>query len=141
MLDHPDPQPMSATRAGCAEPGDEAGDLGEPLLGELVEEHGPVDPLDEGPELLAVGGVFDAAAGAEGVQYLGQRPGDAGQALGEWRHEGEAVGIGQHLSMPQREAEPAAGRDAAAAGGEDAGDGLLVEPFPGVAFGDPRTWR
>jgi len=51
MLDHPDPQPMSATRAGCAEPGDEAGDLGEPLLGELVEEHGPVDPLDEGPEL------------------------------------------------------------------------------------------
>ena len=136
IADHPDPQPMSATRAagGGREPLDQAGNAGEPFLGQQIDEHGPVDPGDKRAQLFAVGAEGNSVAGPERAQDVGDGSRYPGESLAERGQEGQAVWIDQDLRVARRQSEARFG--GSFLHDQDARHGLLFEPLLGVAFVD-----
>ncbi len=134
---HRDGRPAGAGRdvrhtAAGLEPSVDIGDGREPLLREQVAEHGPVGQLLRLDE-TRVHRPFDAFAGAVGGGDRGQH--QAGRPDGPDHRRGgaQAVGIEEGLGVAGREREAAdVGFGGRVIDLEDAGRGLLLQPFAGV---------
>jgi hypothetical protein len=115
----------------------DGGQGGQPFGGEQVLEHRAVEPGDAVPEVHAVVGVGDAGAGPERV---GDGRGEQAQPepeLGGGAQVVRAVGVEQHGGVRLGQREGALVRVGGVRGdGEDAGGGLLFQPFPGVPLVD-----
>ena len=114
----------------------EAGDLGEPLLGQQVQEQGPVEAGDAVAQLRPVGLVGHTGAGAKRVEHLGQRLGDTDEQRRQRGHERQAVVVGQHLGMRRWEPVHAGVRTAGNLDGDNPGHRLVVEPLCRVPLVD-----
>jgi len=118
------------------------GDRGQPLGGELVDEHRPVERRDPLAHVGAVVGVGHALAGAEGLDHLLDRRQGPDRDLGHRRRVAQAVGVEERLAVAL--GQPVAAlprRRGVVVGLEQAADGLLLEPLPGVALVDARPFR
>ncbi len=135
MLDQPTPQPTSSTRAGAASQHRvQVRDRGQPGLRELVGERRPVEAALAVAHVVAVAAEADPRAVSERLEHGGQH--GAGPA-GEQRDRCDvqrALLVGQPHGMPGGQRVAARVRVLGRrVHGEKAGDGLLLEPLPGVA--------
>ena len=64
----------------------------------------------------------------------GSALGDAHHAERQRRHEGQALGAEQRLGVARRKGETASAGIGATAHLQDAGDSLVLQPFPGVGL-------
>ena len=116
----------------------------DPVTPELVQEQGPVRPADAPSQVGSVVAVGHPAAGDEGVEDSGERPGHTHHPRCQRRLVAQAGAVEEDFSVAGREAVAAdltggivlAGRAGQAYHGENAGDGLLFEPLLRVAQGD-----
>ena len=128
---------MSATRAGGSRPqaGVHVGDRGEPVLGQLVDEHRPVEGRDALARVDAVVRVGDALAGAEGRDHLVDRLQHADRQLRHGAQVHGAVPVQQRLAvLGGHRVAARVRRRRGVVDRQHAGDGLLLEPLARVAL-------
>ncbi len=92
--------------------------------------------------LAGVGAVLppaDSAARAEGLQHEVDLLDEADRRAGERRDVPEVEHVGQRRDVPVRERVAALRRSGPLVGQQDAGHGLLLQPFAGVAFSRARA--
>ena len=96
-------------------------------------EHGPVERGDAVPQVPPVVGVRDARSGAEGLDHGRGGQGDTEGELSRGAEVGRSGLVEQHGLCRGRQPEAPVAGDAQQPRG-----GLLLQPFAGVAFVDPR---
>lgn len=111
--------------------GVQIGHGGQPVGGEFVDEHRPVEVLDVAADVVTIVGVGDPVARAEGIEQVGQYLADRGYHVCRGGQEVGVVLVEQHVGVLA--GQPVAARSGilGAVGLQVARDGLVLEPLAG----------